>query len=352
MRKLVTIRTISDIRPIKDADRIEVVSVGGWDVVVKKGEFSIGENVLFFEIDSFLPIRQEFEFLRKSCFKKMGDQEGFRLKTIRLKNQISQGLILPLNIFGIDSIDPDMDYSEQLGVLKYEKPVPAQLSGKVKGYFPSFLQRSDEERIQNLTDEYEEFKKFKYLKSEKLDGTSGTFFFNNGEFGVCSRNLELSRPEEFVPGNIMCDDGIERPKTENTYWKVAKELDLESKLKNLGLNIAIQGEIIGEGIQGNRYKIKGQELRVFNIYDIDRSEYVHKYRKMELVDSLGLKTVPIIDTEVSLPDSVKEILEIAEGKSVLNPMSEREGLVWVSIDSPKRISFKTISNKFLAEGGD
>jgi RNA ligase (TIGR02306 family) len=148
------------------------------------------------------------------------------------------------------------------------------------------------------------------------------------------------------------NDGIEREKQENTYWKIARENDLKNKLINLGRNIAIQGEIIGEGIQENRYGLKGHKLFVFNIYDIDRSEYVSKSEKMELVEHLGLETVPVIHKEVSLPNTVKEILDFAEGKSVLNDTTEREGLVWVSIDSPKRISFKTISNKFLAEGGE
>jgi RNA ligase (TIGR02306 family) len=354
MRKLVTIREVKDIQPIKGADRIEVATVGGWDVVVKKGEVSIGEKVLYFEIDSFLPIRPEFEFLRKSCYKKMDGKEGFRLKTIRLRNTLSQGLVLPLSNFPeIKEIDLEKDYSEDLGVIKYEKPVPAQLAGKVRGYFPSFLRKSDEERIQNLSNDYEEYKKFKFFVSEKLDGTSFTCYLRDGEFGVCSRNLELSEPEPFVPGEkVLGNDGIERDKQENTYWKIARENDLKNKLINLGRNIAIQGEIIGEGIQENRYGLKGHKLFVFNIFDIDKSEYVSKKEKMELCSELELETVPVIKESISLPNTIKKALEFAENKSVLNENTEREGLVWVSIDSPKRISFKTISNKFLAEGGD
>lgn len=354
MRKLVTIRTVNEIRPINGADRIEVATVGGWDVVVKKGEINIGDSVLYFEIDSFLPIREEFEFLRKGSFKRLNGEEGFRLKTIRLRGQISQGLIQPLNIFPeITEIDFDKDYSDDLGVIKYEKPIPAQLAGKVKGYFPGFISKTDEERIQNLTEEYEEFKKFKYFVSEKLDGTSFTAFIRDGEFGVCSRNLEIMRPDEvFTPETILCDDGVERETTENTYWKVTRQINLENNLKELNRNLAIQGELIGEGIQNNRYGIKGHELRVFNIFDIDCSEYVSKIEKMELIEKLGLKVVPVIHTNISLPNTVKEIMDFAEGKSVLNNKAEREGLVWVSIDSPKRISFKTISNKFLSRGGE
>lgn len=336
MRKLVTIRTISDVRPIEGADRIEVVTVGGWDVVVNKGVHSVGEKVFYFEIDSFLPIREEFEFLRKSSYKKMSNgDEGFRLKTIRLRGQVSQGLVQPLKLFPeITEVDMEKDYSETLGVVKYEPPVPANLAGQVKGNFPSFISKTDEERVQNLTDKYNEMCNYTYFCTEKLDGTSFTAYLRDEDFGVCSRNMDLKFTED------------------NTYWKVAIELDLESKLKELGRNLAIQGELIGEGIQKNRYGIKGHELRVFNIFDIDKFEYVSKSEKMELVETLGLKVVPVLHTNIKLPLSVKEILDFAEGKSVLNLNTEREGLVWVSMDSPKRISFKTISNKFLLGGGD
>src|ERR1022692_2598024 len=99
MRKLATIRQISNLLPIPGADRIEVATIDGWKVVVNKGTHVIGELVVYFEIDSFLPIRDEFEFLRKSSYKKMADEvEGFRLRTISLRKQISQGLVMPISI--------------------------------------------------------------------------------------------------------------------------------------------------------------------------------------------------------------------------------------------------------------
>jgi hypothetical protein len=142
-RKLASIKQITDIRPIEGADKIELASVGGWNVVVAKDvRHKVGDMVVYCEIDSFIPIREEFEFLRKSSYKKMGDQEGFRLKTIKLRGQVSQGLILPIHVLPLlEMVSEGQDVTEMLGIVKYEPPIPAELAGKVKGQFPSFLKR-------------------------------------------------------------------------------------------------------------------------------------------------------------------------------------------------------------------
>lgn len=329
-RKLASIRRISDIQPIEGADMIELAIVDGWKVVVaKEVGHKVGNLVVYCEIDSFLPIREEFEFLRKSSYKKMGDQEGFRLKTIRLRGQVSQGLILPMSVFALYPSNPTEgdDVTEALDIVKYEPPIPAELSGKVKGLFPSFIRKTDEERIQNLASEYEEMKKHTYYVTEKLDGSSATFYYNNGKFGVCSRNLELLETEG------------------NTFWKVARELDLENKLKEYGINLSIQGELIGEGIQGNPYKIKGQTVRFFNLFDIDLYVYHSLSVFKETMKVLGLETVPVLDTHFHLPQTIDKLLLMADGKSELNPNFDREGIVVRSLD--RTISFKVISNKFL-----
>lgn len=335
-RKLATIREITDIRPIEGADMIELASVGGWNVVVAKNVgHKIGDKVVYCEIDSFLPIKEEFEFLRKSSYKKMGDQEGFRLKTIKLRGQVSQGLILPISVVPIvqfatgHDLPEGLDVTEMLGIVKYEPPIPAELSGKVKGGFPSFLHKTDEERVQNLVKEYGEYKLtsvHQFYMTEKLDGSSATFYMNKGEFGVCSRNLELLETEG------------------NTFWKVARELDLENKLKDKG-NICLQGELIGEGIQGNPYKIKGQTVHFFNAFDIDKQARLGINEFLVLLDDMELSSVPILDVAMLLPETVTGMLELAEGKSRLNNNAEREGVVVHSLDNT--ISFKAISNKFL-----
>jgi RNA ligase (TIGR02306 family) len=358
-RKLASVQKIREIRPIEGADAIELAIINSWQVVVAKNVgHKEGDLVVYCEIDSYLPLEPEFEFLRKSSYKKMADgSEGFRLKTIKLRGQVSQGLIIPLKdayaIFKRNTPNMEMDWfesldvTEMLGIIKYEPPIPAELSGKVKGYFPSFLRKTDEERVQNLTKEYEEWvftSAHKFYASEKLDGSSATFFVKDGEFGVCSRNLELAEPEEFVPGMIMCEDGIERPKQENTFWKVAREMDIKNKLLSTGRNICLQGELIGEGIQKNPYKIKGQTVRFYNAFDIDKQERVGLPEFMEIINNLGFETVPIMEVFL-LPHNVDELLKQAEGKSVLNQNTEREGLVIRSYDT--KISFKAISNKFL-----
>lgn len=353
MRKLATIRKISDIQPIQDADAIELAIVDGWKVVTKKGEYKPGDFCIYCEIDSFLPIREEFEFLRKSSYKKMADgTEGFRLRTIKLKGQISQGLLIQPTILNTTELVEGTDVTETLGIIKWEPPMPASLSGVAKGLFPSFLSKTDEERVQNLQNQWERFKSSgkKFYVTEKLDGSSATFYIKNGEFGVCSRNLELANPGEFVPGTVVCDDGIERPKKENSYWKVAKELDLENKFRNFGRNICLQGELIGEGIQGNPYKILGQTVRFFNGYDIDSGENISLDDFIKLISLFGLKTVPIINVDFQLPDTIDEVLEFAEEKSELNPNFDREGVVIRSYD--RQISFKAISNKFLLKEKD
>lgn len=352
-RKLSSLQIISDIQPIEGADMIELAIVNGWKVVVAKAVgHKIGNMVVYCEIDSFLPIREEFEFLRKSSFKKMGEAEGFRLKTIRLRGQVSQGLILPLDIFGDFSWTAfeGLDVTERLGIVKYEPPIPAQLAGKVKGYFPGFIRKTDEERIQNLATNYEKLKQETYYVTEKLDGSSATYYLRDGAFGVCSRNLELAEPDEFVEGMMLCDDGIERPRQQNTFWKVAQELRIKEKLEKVyvanGTSLSVQGELIGEGIQGNPYNIKGQTLRLYNIFNIDTQEYYGLPEFLETAEHiLDLPTVPVLSVDFKLPETIDELIKYADGKSVLNAKTIREGIVIRNLD--RTISFKAISNIFL-----
>jgi RNA ligase (TIGR02306 family) len=332
MRKLATIRYISELKPIEGADLIEVAVVDGWNCVVKKGDFEVRQMCVYFEIDSFLPFHPVFDFLRKNSYKKMGDYEGFRLKTIRLKGVYSQGLLVPIKTL----IDSDLlkarnfyvseDLTQELGIKLYEPPVPAQLSGSVKGNFPSFLIKTDEERVQNL--EYHKLLQQEYYVTEKLDGSSITVYLKDDSFGVCSRNLDLIEDEN------------------NTFWKTVRKLDIESKLKQNNLNdISLQGELIGEGVQGNKYKIKGHSIRFFNVFNIEKGEYFDFIEFKKTIETLGLETVPILDENFKLPDSRSDLLIYAEGKSILCDV-EREGIVLRTKES-NRISFKAISNKFL-----
>jgi RNA ligase (TIGR02306 family) len=224
------------------------------------------------------------------------------------------------------------DVTEVLGIIKYEPPIPASLAGKVKGLFPSFIRKTDEERVQNLASDYEKYRTqnklgMKFYVTEKLDGSSATFYVKDEVFSVCSRNLEL----------LETDD--------NTFWKVARELELEDKLNTLGFNVCLQGELIGEGVQGNPYKIKGQTVRFFNGFNIDTQENIPFLQFTEITQKFGLTTVPIIDFDFDLPNSIDNMLEYAESPSNLNSNFGREGVVVRSYD--RTISFKSISNQFL-----
>lgn len=357
IRKLATLERIIDINPILDADSIERVTIRGWNVVVNKGNFKVGDLVIYCEIDSLMPERPEFEFLRP---------RGFRIRTIKLRGQVSQGIVFPLTILEsigkFQSVIGDLrwetllllnisdkngntaipivegeDLTEALGITKYEPPIPAELSGIAKGLFPSHSIKSDEERVQNLTDHYDEYKKNTWIATEKLDGTNGNFFIYNNEFSVASRNLELKENET------------------NSFWKVARQINLEEKMRNfmhknsLGA-LTIQGELIGEGIQKNKYKLKGQEIRFFRAFDpIKYQFFPYDYFLVMMID-MDLKTVPIINNNFTLPESYNDLISYADGQSKLVD-APREGIVFVaknpSYNNNGRLSFKVLSNKFL-----
>jgi len=332
-RKLASVRKISDLRQIEGADNIELAIVDGWQVVVAKNvEHKVGDFIVYCEIDSFLPIKEEFEFLRKSSYRKSSEAEGFRLRTAKMMGQISQGLILPISVLGSEiSLEEGMDVTEILGIVKYETPISAELSGLAKGMFPSFISKTDEIRAQNIPNEYKTYieSNDNFYITEKLDGSSATFYINNGEFGVCSRNLELLETEG------------------NTFWKVARELDLENKMRAKNKNFAIQGELIGEGIQGNPYKIKGHTVMFFTAFDIDAHKRFNYAEFAMFMARNELEVVPLLSIRAGtdLPKTIDELLKFAEGKSSLNEKTEREGIVIRTSDNV--ISFKAISNKFL-----
>jgi RNA ligase (TIGR02306 family) len=335
-RKLASVVKIVDIQPIVGADAIMVASVKGWKVVVKVGEYKVGDLAVYYEIDSFLPVRPQFEFLRKSSYKRMGSSEGFRLKTIKLRGQISQGLLTPIPADISDPKEGD-DLTEALGIVKYEPPIPAQLAGKIKGTFPSFIPKTDEIRIQNFESEvgFSPVGERAYV-TEKLDGTSFTCYFNNGVFGVCGRNWELSETDD------------------NSLWRMAKVLELKDKMTKHGKNIALQGELIGAGINGNLYGMSDHKLFFFTGYDIDKGRRMFFDELEWVLFGLQLQMVPVLEKYgFVIPNEnniVDYMLKYAEGKSVLNMEVDREGVVVRGLE--KEFSFKAISNTYLLGSKD
>jgi RNA ligase (TIGR02306 family) len=336
MRKLVTIRQISDITPIPNADQIECLTIDGWKVVSKKGEFSPGDLCIFFEIDSILPLKPMFEFLRKSSYIKNELFEGFRLKTVKMRGQISQGLALPINLFKNEpwiNMSLCEDLTEHIGVVKWEPIIPVNMSGTIIGPFPSFIPKTDQDRIQNignnkLLEWQEDTQTSNWEVTEKMEGSSMTIFVNQDQSGVCARNTMLKETDDSV------------------QWKLEKKYSILEKIKSTGLNLAIQGELIGPGVQGNHYKLKENDFLVFDIYDIDSGSKFSSFERIKFCEDNGLKHVPVINESGLIGSSVDVMLNMADGNSVLNPDVKREGLVWKSIFDPN-ISFKTISNEYL-----
>lgn len=330
MRKLASLQRITALEPIPNADSILKATVLGWQLVVKKGEFSVGDLCVYIEIDSILPDRPEFEFLRA---------KSNRIRTVRLRGQISQGVCFPLSILP-DSVEvaEGLDVTTVLGIEKYEPPIPAQLSGIMKGGFPSFIPKTDETRVQILADLLEKYEGERCFITEKLDGSSVTYYWNEGEFGVCSRNMELEKS------------------VDNSFWKVAMDLDIEAKLKQLGQHIAIQGELIGEGIQSNKYKLKGQTVRFFNAFSISNNQYLDYADFRKLLETLALPIVPVLEENFSLVSDINTLVDLSVGGSVLRKETRREGIVIrplkEQIDQIGRVSFKVINPGFLLKYED
>jgi len=341
MRKLATVQTITAIDPIEGADAIEVASIQGWKVVVKKGEHNVGDKVVYLEIDSWVP-NCIAPFLSKNTPRVYEGVPGERLKTIRLRGQISQGLVLPLSVvpqsYGLAfSANDGEDLTELLNIKKWEAQIPANLAGVSRGSFPCFLHKTDEERIQNIADLLPSMIGITFAVHEKLDGSSMTVYNNGGDFGVCSRNLNLKETDE------------------NSFWQIARKYNLREVLPE---GYCIQGELIGPGVQKNRYGLCELDLYVFNVYDIVGAKYLDDADAKAFARGIGLKWVPHVwNRTITETTTVDELLEFAEGKSLIGNQVEREGVVYRPLKEMEmrklgRLSFKTISNKFLLGGGD
>ena len=354
MRQLVTIRTVSELIPIEGADFIELAKVDGWQCIVKKGEFKVGDPGLYFEIDSMIPSDDErFAFLSRGQVR-----THYRIKTMRMRKVLSQGLLMPMSIL-TDTDQARLDYRTLDGgpresltdifqIHKYEPSLP--IAGQQKGTFPSHLvPKTDQERIQNLTKILKNgfFYTHVWEVTEKLDGTSCTMFYHaeqpetesdvppemvDARVGVCSRNWEMQTGEE---GSV--------------YSRMFDQLDMDSKLRKLSRNIAIQGEIIGPSIQGNKYKLDKQTFFVFDIYNIDQRSYLTCGDRELMCKKLGLEQVPFVMLGESMDPDLDKLLELAQGHSALHK-TQREGLVFKSVTREQDgsvFSFKVISNKFL-----
>ncbi len=463
-RKLVTIRIISDLLPIVGADLIETAVVDGWKVVVKKGEFQIGDAVVYCEIDSWIPT-EVAPFLTKPGKEPRvyNGIKGEKLKTVRLRGQLSQGLILPIEsvydmiydgatidgktieiitkdvtkfkftlakdrisikkdhystedeafvkLIIIDLLNIDTTFEEfktvrgsvhwgkgensnlyyitkkshhneyfdmvrdgitkpgelydvtkVLGFQKWEPILDASLVGSTRGLFPSFIQKTDEERIQNLYTEYsEKYKDNDFRPTLKLDGTSCTYYVadtNRYNVKIC----EGDEPSNFHFGH--CSRNLESKEGDYTPWKIARDTGIKDTLIDYhqvtGRSIALQGELMGPSIQGNRENLRQPTFFLFKIWDIDDQRYLTYEEKMQIVteftgqgvDLNHVPTYPMIKIFTECP-TLDDILEYADGPSLTHKV--REGIVFemMSLDeNGNHVSFKAINNKFLLNEKD
>lgn len=370
-RALAHIEKVTNIRPIPNADRIEQVNVLGWNLVTKKGEFKEGDLCVYIEIDSRVPSDME-------CFKFLEDR-NYKVKTIKLRKVISQGLALPISILPNGNYEVGQDVTDILKITKIQEdydPTPISLEMKLKAHhkkltsnktfkklmryswfrkiafavlipkkkkngWPDWVKKTDEERVQNMPWVLEN--KSKFIATEKLDGTSSTYTLRKKSFGryefiVCSRNVVQDTPNRkcFYDSNV--------------YWEMENKYSIENVLKKLiGKNkwITLQGETIGDSIQKNKYNLNGRDFYAFNLITSDDG-IIDSVTAKDMLSKYQINFVPILATDYILPDTVDELMKYSTGESKLYP-TLREGIVFRNYE--QGISFKCVSNDFLIKWG-
>lgn len=347
MRKLASVQRVYAVEPIEGADRIELARVLGWQCVVNKGSFKPMDLGVYFEIDSFLPIREEFEFLRKSCYKNtdiMG--EGFRLRTQKFRGQISQGLLLPLDTFPElpDGLTVGQDVSNLLGVRKWEIEERATTGGNVIGGLPYDVPHTDETRVQAEPGLIDAFAGLEYYISTKMDGSSHSISIDEDGFHVTGHNYEYKNDDSSAFYRLVNERG---------YRDV-----LERFAKISGDNtVTVQGEFCAPGIQQNRLRLTKPEWYVFTIRE--NGKRVGLERMKNICRSCGFNMVPIEEIGTDLPSkypTVEALLERADGEYPNG--GKKEGIVVRTTEPVYNdtiggpLSMKIVSNKYLLKQED
>lgn len=358
-RKLASIQKILDISPIEGADKIDVCTVLGWKcVIAKKDNFRVGNLICYVEIDSILPAKPEFEFLK---------ERKYRVRTIKLRKQISQGLVLPLSVLPDKRWKEGDDVTDVLGVVKYDPQLAEELKNedvrlrnpivkffsrykwfrntflkRAKRNWPDWIKKTDEDRIQLFPNICEDESNTVFEVTEKLDGQSATYFLKRQskglfrdkfEFGVCSRTLRRGKPDN------------------SSYWIVAREFDIEDLLCSIIGNreyVILQGEIVGKGIQGNKYSISDYGFYAYNL--------IYPYKQLnhrEMAQTLAwskIYLVPLVNDKYELSNTIDETVQTSIGNSILKEDTPREGIVVRNYQ--KGISFKIVNPEFLLKHGE
>lgn len=385
-RALAYIVTIDDIKPIPNYDRVEHARVGGWMVIVRKGQFNVGDKALYIETDSLVPSDDKrFDFL---------EPKHYKVKTIKMCKVYSQGLLMPLSEFpelkdkevhedvtkllGIKyyvaednarkaKTNPNAKYNnmcarnKKLAKKKWWKWLMKRMWGRKLLFvffgrkndnpkeFPTWIKKTDEDRIENCM--YMLDDKEPYVVTEKIDGTSTTVFLDltkrKPDFGVCSRNV---RQMDMNAENFHSKDA-----GGNVYWEMAIHYNMEDALKKIAKErnaerVVLQGETYGESLQANPYKIKGRDFAAFNL--IIDGVRLGPLEARDILAKYDIPFVPIANNYYILPDQdmFEEFKQSADGMSVINKKCKREGFVYRSLDGQK--SFKNVSRKYLLANGE
>ncbi|MDX1370837.1 MAG: RNA ligase family protein [Nitrososphaeraceae archaeon] len=328
-RALATIAKIDKIYEHPNADHLEIALIRGWQVIVLKNNYQEGERVIFFEIDSFIPTYDEFKFLEKSCLREVEGIKGYRIKTVRLRGELSQGLITKLDFlntikYGDQWTDKPIgtDVTELLGVLNYND---LEMGDFISS--PSYVLKREEDRVQNLTNKWDYYKKLRYYTTEKLEGMRCSIWkIPNGEvqFGMKNKLINTS---------------------DHPFVLKMNELGVPNVLKEMDEPLLLAGELIGPKIQGNYYKLAKHKFFAFTLYnykDYRRKSY-KEYSEFCFVHNIPM--VPLIYFNIRLPEDPLTLVALANGKSRINQEVMREGLIYRSIDTND--GFKVIDNEFL-----
>lgn len=377
-RKLARVVEIDEIVVHPNADSLELAVVGGWQCCVKKGEFKAGDKAVYFECDALIPLTDDvFTFLEGKGNVTRNNMRYARIKTIKLRGELSQGLLFPLATLKLKNLPVDTDLTSKLGVIKYEKvaePVAGQnnSSGSVSKPFPAFIFKTDQERVQNLKRHYQQAVESgeEFEVTYKLDGSSFTAYIRNGKVGVCSRNIELNlNPEKwgivkqcfnwantFIQYNKRFKFNrlpvLPKWKTgnnpdDNAFTQLFHSLELTEALRSVSsairADVALQGEMVGPSIQKNFEGVTENKLFIYNIFNIDTQKYLLPDEAKRIVTAVGLDYVPVYSHGTKLSQDIQNTIDLADGPSGVNG-KYREGLVFKSLT--RDFSFKVISNNY------
>ncbi len=372
-RKLARVVIVDSLHPIEGADRIELAMVGGWQVVAQKGLYVAGCKAVYFEIDSMLPVENPaFAFLSSGKNSVVDGVQYARIKTIKLRKQLSQGLLVPLSEVGIvgTNTDVDTDLTKQLGIIKYESAGEKEMNGSVQGVktgttilgFPKFIPKTDQTRVQNIVIQYAQAcdKDEKFEKTFKLDGSSLTAWVKDNISGAASRNVGFRMQyqnkglkqiiKDYIAkvkhtGRIFTTVPTQYKPVDNSFTQMVRDAKLIEAIVFDGRNLAIQGEMVGPAIQKNFEGVKKNEFYCYDIYLIDERRYMLPEERQEFCKKHQISHVPIADTGVYLPLTVKEALADADvAPSGLNG-KYAEGYCYKSMT--RDFSFKVISTNYL-----